>query len=486
MRFPLQLGLGSYESISMPFSSQRCVNLYASVAQAEALSSYALFYTPGISAFATTDIFKSRGSIVMGGVYYVVTGNILYSIDSFGVKTSLGTITGDKRVVMAHNGTKLAIVAPDIATLNMWQWDADTTTLTQVSDVDYRASSTVCFKDGYYIFTEQNSNVFFVSNLNQPLVFDALDFGTAELAPGDVVGCHVSQDELYIQKRENSEVFQNVGGSGFPFQRVPGAAYEKGSHSKYSPIEWQGMFYFLGGGVNEKTSVYRAGTTGEPIKVSTDAIDNEIQKFEDTEIAEGFSFTFSIAGVSLVGFTIRSVNIPDRTFVYNVTASALEGRPVWSELQTGVAEDGWRANSVDTVYNKLLVSDSIDGRIGSLELDTQTEYGAIILREKSLPPLSVDGNQILTSSLELTMDSGKGLLTGQGSDPMVMMMFSDDGANTWSPELWRSAGKIGQYKRRVEWRRLGRSPSHRVYKFSMSDPIKTVFIKAEVEGQVVN
>jgi hypothetical protein len=331
--------------------------MYCGTAQAESLSQYALFYTPGIAAFATTDVFKSRGAIEMGGVYYVVTGTTLYSIDSDGNETSRGTITGSDRVIMAHNGTKLAIVAPDVGALNLWQYDSSTTTLTQVSDGDYLVSSSVCFKDGYYIFTKKDSNIWFVSNLNQPLVFDALDFTTAQLAPGNIVGCHVSQDEVYIQKADSTEVYQNVGGSGFPFQRIPGASFEKGSHSPYSPIEWESNFYYLGGGVNERTSVYVSGGAGQPLKISTDAIDNEIQKFTRAEIADGFAFTYAIAGIALVGFTIRSVNIADRTFIYNVTSSSLQGRPVWSEMQTGVDEDGWRANSVTNVYNKLLVEE---------------------------------------------------------------------------------------------------------------------------------
>jgi hypothetical protein len=470
----------------MPFSAQRCVNLYCGTAQAEALNDFELLYTPGIAAFATTDVFASRGDIEMGGVYYVVTGTTLYSIDSAGTETSLGTITGSDRVIMAHNGTKLAILAPDVAALNLWEWDAGTTTLTQVSDVDYEVSIAMCFLDGYYIFMKKDSKKWFHSNLNQPLVFDALDFTTAQVNPGNITGCHVSGDQVYIQKAENTEVYANVGGSGFVFQLIKGATYEKGSHCKYGSIDWENDFYFLGGGKNERTSVYKYGSTGSPVKVSTDAIDNEIQKFTRAEIDDGFSFTYAIAGIALVGFTIRSVNIADRTFIYNVTASNLQGRPVWSEMQTGVTEDGWRANSVTNVYNKLLVSDSIDGRIGSLDLDTQTEYGATILREKSTPPLSFQGSQILNSALELTIDAGQGIKTGQGSDPEIMMDFSDDGGRTFGNEFWRKAGKIGKYGQRVEWRRLGRVPSYRVFRFRGSDPIKWTFIKAEIEGNVVN
>jgi hypothetical protein len=88
--------------------------------------------------------------------------------------------------------------------------------------------------------------------------------------------------------------------------------------------------------------------------------------------------------------------------------------------------------------------------------------------------------------MELTIDSGQGIKAGQGSDPKIMMDYSDDGGRTFGNEFWRPAGKIGQYRRRVEWRRLGRVPSHRVFRFRMSDPVKAVWIKSELEAQVVN
>ena len=478
-RIPMSLGLGSYESISVPFSAQRCINMYAGIAQEQALNDYALFKTPGIKAFATVADKPSRGAVVMGGVYYVILGQELYSVDSLGADTLIGTIAGTKRVSMAHNGTKLAIVTPGESGLNCYVYNATTDVLVQVSDTDFLNASSVCFKDGYYIFTKTDSNIFFISALNDPLTYDALDFGTAELAPGNITGCHVNHDELYIFKREITEVFQNIGGSGFPFQRIPGASYEKGSHSKYSPIQWGGKFYFVGGGANEKTGVFAAAGAAEPYRISTDAIENEIQKFTDTEIGNSYSFTYSISGSSFVGFTFRSVNITPRTFVYNITASELKGRNIWFEQQSGVDENAWRVESVDYVYSKLLVSDTTDGRIGELDPDTNTDYSEVILREKTTGPLTSQGESLFVQSMELVVDAGKGLITGQGSDPEIMMSFSDDGARTFQGQFTRKLGKIGQYFRRVEWRRLGRIPYNRVWKFTVSDPIDITLIKLE-------
>jgi hypothetical protein len=477
-RIRIPLGESSYESTSLPFSAQRCINMYAAVAREKSLSDVALFATPGVKAFATNGIKNSRGASVMKGVYYYVTGTTLYSISSAGVVTTIGTITGSKRVVMANNGEKLCIVVPGG---NGYVYNATTTTLTQITDVDYRTADTVCFKDGYYIFTATAGDVFFISALNDPLTFDALDFGAAELFPDNIIGCHVNYDEVFILGEETVEVFKNVGGSGFPFQRVPGASYEKGSHSKYSPIEWEGGFYFLGGGINEKTAVYAAGSSAEPQRVSTDAIEQEIQKFSRTEIGEAFSFTYSVNGFSFVGFTIRSINIDSKTFVYNVTASELLGKPVWLEQQTGITDNAWRVNSVNFVYDKFLVSDFNDGRVGELDTETYTEYGDVILSTKTLPPFASDGKSMFVSSMELTIDSGQGLISGQGSDPKIMMDFSNDGGRTWKGEFWRPMGKIGEYLKRAAWRRLGRIPSHRVFRFKCSEPIKRVFMKLEAE-----
>jgi len=482
-RVPIPLGAGSYESISPPYSAQRCVNMYAAIAQAQALNESALFSTPGVVSFSAAGArtLPSRGAVVMAGIYYAVLGEALFSFDSAGVATSLGAIAGATRVSMAHNGLVLCIVVPGG---NAYTYTAATTTLAQITDGDYQVSDTVSFKDGYFIFTATAGSNWFVSALNDPSSIDALDFGSAELNPDKIIASHVDHDEVYILGEETTEVFQNIGGSGFPFQRIPGASFEKGVHSKYSAIEWENDFYFVGGGKNEKSSIFRAGGSTKPVKVSTDAIDYLIQKFTSAEIAESYSFSYSIAGSSFVGFTFRSVNIDSRTFVYNVTASRLSERNVWFEQQTGITTGAWRPASIDFVYSKLLVSDFADGRIGYLSDSTYTEYGATILREKIIPPISVGGDSIYIHGLELTPESGTGLISGQGSNPLIMMDYSDDGARTWVNESWKAlgaSGEIGQYSRRVVWRRLGRAPAHRVFRFRVSDPIKVVFIKLEAD-----
>ena len=67
-------------------------------------------------------------------------------------------------------------------------------------------------------------------------------------------------------------------------------------------------------------------------------------------------------------------------------------------------------------------------------------------------------------------------------DPQVMLRWSDDGGHTWSNEHWASTGKIGEYGKRVIWRRLGMTTKlrDRVYEISGSDPVKIAIMGAEL------
>jgi hypothetical protein len=85
------------------------------------------------------------------------------------------------------------------------------------------------------------------------------------------------------------------------------------------------------------------------------------------------------------------------------------------------------------------------------------------------------------NSFQLDMEVGVGLDgTTQGTDPQVMLQWSDDGGHTWSNERWADIGKIGKRRTRVIWRRLG-SSRDRVYRVMVSDPIKVVLIGAELD-----
>lgn len=480
-RVSLPLGFTFYQSESLPFSAQRCVNWVPTVAESGALSSRMLMQPSGLKVFKDTLVGANRGAQTMKGVPYFINGITLLSMSSFGVVTSHGEIEGAGRVSLANNGQFLVIVVPGGKS---YAFDNATDTLTQITDTDFRTSDTVVFKDGFFVFSASDGSVFFNSALNDPFTYDALDFGTAEINPDRIVALHVNHNELFVPGEETIELFQNVGGSGFPFQRIPGANIQKGVHAKFSLIEFDNTFCFVGGGLNERSAVWKVAGSSSVVKISTDAIDNEIQKFTRDEISDSFAMTFAERGQFFAVFTFESLNIPSRTFVYNATASALLGQKVWFELQAGVTDDRYRVQSIVAAYGKLLVGDDRSGIVGELDRDTLSYYGDEIFRSSATQPFSQDGLPVFAGEFEATFESGVGLTTGNGSDPQVRMDRSDDGGRTFNSETSRTIGKIGKFGQRSIWRRQGRLPVSRIVRLTITDEVKANLIRLAATPEV--
>jgi hypothetical protein len=68
------------------------------------------------------------------------------------------------------------------------------------------------------------------------------------------------------------------------------------------------------------------------------------------------------------------------------------------------------------------------------------------------------------------------------TDPQAMLRWSNDGGSTWSNEHWTGIGRIGKYKNRAIWRRLGWSRD-RVFEVVVTDPVKAVIVSANLKAE---
>lgn len=469
----LEIATGFYQSDSLPLSAQRCVNWIPIVPQANALNQRALFDVWGIAEetlSGDTIDGANRGAQVMDGVPYFVNGRKLYSISSTNVVTDHGAIIGAERVSMANNGQYLVIVVPGV---RAYAFNNADSTLNVIEDADFITADTVSFKDGYFIFTASDGSVFFVSNLNDPFAYSALDFGSANVRPDKIVATHVNHNELFVCGDETIELFANIGGDAFPFQRVEGGNIQKGVYAKHSLVDFDGSFVFIGGEPNELAAVWRAGVE----KISTSAIDNAIQKFSKEEISNAYAMTYAYGGNFFVAFTIESMTQTSKTFVYDATTSALSGERVWHERESGIG-DKWRVTSIVNAYGKLLTGDSVDGRIGQMQRDVHSEYGDNIFRERVSKPFQKAQLPAFAGEFRLKMESGTGDIT---TEPQVEMSYSDDGGRSWSNGFWRTYGKEGDREKVPEWRRQGRVPRDRVLRFRASAKVKTNILRLDAE-----
>ena len=459
----LPIANGYYESDSLPISAQQCTNFYPNIAQAPALNQETLFGTPGLTQVASaSDISNCRGAHEMNGVPYFVIDGKLYSMSTSYALTDHGQIDGSGRVSMADNGTQMLVLVPGG---NGFIYNHVTDTFAQITDPDFTANGNpqqVVYIDGYFCLTT-DSKKFIVSALNDGLSYNALDFGTAESDPDEIVAPIVFKNQLFIGGSQTIEAFQNIGGADFPFQRT-GLFLSKGISSPFSIQSIQDTFVFVGAGANESPAIW-AFAGNEVQKISTTAIDKELSALTDAQISEIYSWAYAEKGAYFVGFAL-----PGTTLVYDTISKR------WHERKSFVdgALGAYRVTALVRAYNQIWAGDLVDGRVGLLDQETYTEYGEVIQRTIVTQPFQNNMESFVVPELELTVESGVG--NSASRDPMVGLERSRDG-KTWSDARYRKIGKVGEYDRRVIWNRNGRASRFELFRFTMSDPVKPVFIQ---------
>jgi len=471
---PVSLGNGYYVSDSLPLSNQRCLNAYVDIPQAATLSDAILKGTPGITQVATsgTERQTNRGSHVKEGLPYFINGEVLYRLDKSvsGLGTDLftlvplGDIPGVAMCSFADNGKQLIIL--DTLGAGYIVDESAGTVFQAITDVDFTTTNGtpqyVVYVDSFFVVTTDAKKII-KSAANDGLVWSALDFASAAADPDAIVAPIVVKNKLMITGTETIEGFDNLGLSGFPFQRN-GLFVQKGCFAPLSLVNINDNLMFIGGGVDESPAIWTLnGST--PQKVSTTAIDEKLQTFTQAEIAQSFAVSYAQAGAYFVEFSLPSV-----TFVYDIITQLWHERESQIIVGEGRTQNiRHRVNALSTAYGRIFVADSQDGRIGVLSLDTYTEYGNPILRAFALQPFADMGNSISVNSVELTMESGVG--NEAQPDPEIRMSSSVDGKKFNNP-IPALLGKIGEYDIRQIWRRLGRFPRLGVLFFEFSDPCK--------------
>jgi len=116
-----------------------------------------------------------------------------------------------------------------------------------------------------------------------------------------------------------------------------------------------------------------------------------------------------------------------------------------------------------------------NGTLYAYDLDTFDADGKWLRAWRAIPTGQNSLKRTIHHSLQVDCESG----VGTTGDPQAMLRWSDDGGHTWGTEHWRSMGKIGEYGKRVIWKRLGMTRD-RIYEISGTDQVKAVIIGAEL------
>lgn len=443
-----------------PSTTARLLNCFIEQLPPDAKSTALLSRTPGIPLWATVGTGPIYGLLEALGALFVVSGTKLYRVDSFGAATLLGDVGAIISIDMDANTDSVVVVN----TPNAFYWDG--TTFGQIVDPDFtsRGAGDVEFINNFLLFREPNSGRFFGADLGSATSFDALQFATAEANPDELVGMKIDHVQVINLGKKSVEIWDNTPIAGFPFERSINGFVEIGCFNGKSVAKLDNSVVWL---ANDYTVRRLDGVT--PIRISNHGVEKKIQ---NATISTANAFSYSQEGhlFYVLGFN-------EVTVVYDATTQK------WHERQS-YGYDNWTVSCHANAFGLELVGNSQNGQIGSLDKSVFTEWGAPQLMVWRYQPIFSDGARSVHDEIEVVLKTGVGLTTGQGSDPEMMLRYSDDSGLTWTSLPNKKIGQIGKYRTRVRWKRCGSTDSARAYEGSISDPIDVQMVdtNARVRG----
>lgn len=446
---------------SLTVTAQRRLNCYFENRPDGDKTKVAVFGTPGLVLKQTLPAVV-RGMVGLQSTLYAVAFNGLYSLNTSFAITSLGSInTNTGNVSMTTNPQQLLIVDGNAGYL----WTFATSALTTITSSGFPNGAKTCvFVGGYFVCEQPGTQYFWVSNLFDGSIWNALAFASASQYSDFIKAVDALIGNLILFSERHTEFWQNVGTTPEPFAPVLSATSEFGIAAIYSRAHVNQSICFLA--MNPQGAAQVAQINGFNVQIiSTQDLDSEISNMAVVSDATGLSYV--VDGHPMYQLTFPTAG---RSFLYDASTG------IWGETQTGLTAkySARHTANLTTYFNgNAVASDYATGALYYFDDATYTDNGVTIPREIISRHASNDFNVFTIDEAYLDMDTGQGLLAGQGVQPVITIECSKDNGHTYSTPRTLQVGAMGKYKTRVVTRRFG-SARDFVFRIRMTDPIKFV------------
>ena len=464
-----------FTSKSPTVTDQLLVNMYREPQGDPDKTSMALYGTPGLVPISTfvpaapnTDLTVRCMRQVGNYLWFVVggsggTSSLLY-MSSSGAVTQVsvaGITTNQGQMGITDNGQQILLVdGVGGYTIAVNAIGAPAGSLTVISNANFpNGASTATCLNGYFIVDNPNATPrgrFNWSALNNATSWAALDYATAESNPDPLVHVIANFGQLFLFGTATTEIWAPSRDAAI-FRRVGAAGTEWGLAARWSLSKYaNNSLIFLGKNKLGQSQLVRMDNyTVTPL---TDPdVTNDLNT-RNVSGATGYSY-------SLDAHTFYQLNFPDKSYLYDDLSQS------YSQV---ISDGGRHFGEIRAELNAIAyVSDYRNANIYTVSATTYTYNSTPIIREITSRHLFHDLDFLSVWELVLDVETGDGLVTGQGSNPQIMLQISKDNGRTWGNERWTTMGALGEYLTRVVWRQLGVGRD-RLFKFRVSDPVKVV------------
>lgn len=481
----------AYTARSERFDCQRLVNFYIELDQLGAgkgQEAAVLISTPGLKFLQSIGNGPIRATYTQSNILraWIVSGNKVFTItDASATPVEIpGTLLTSTGIVdISDNGTQVIIVDGQYG--YYVDTSALTPTVTLITDPNFHATDTITFQDGYFIGVDKGTsgtgtNAFFISDLYS-VDFLPLNTANASGASDILVAAKSCNRQLYLLGAKSTEIWWDSGASGStPFQRQDGRFSQVGCAAPSSVVIMNETIVWLGSNSQGGGIVYGLDNA-MPTRISNHAVEYAIQGYGDLSHATAYSYQQE-------GHYFYCLNIPgsNTTWVYDLSNQQ------WHERQsTKYGVTGRHIGQTHCVLNNQhIVGDYNNSNIYVYDLDTYTDDGRTVNRIRQTPHVSQNLNNIFYKLLEVDLQFGVGLSNtnvggapSAGSNPQIVLQISNDGGQTWGNPIYATMGKIGKYKTRARWQRLGYSRD-RVFRVIISEPVRATMLSAMLDMEI--
>ena len=347
------------------------------------------------------------------------------------------------------------------------------------SDGAFSGASIVDIVDNYFVYNRPSTQQWAASNLLSPITY-GLSYASKFTGPDNLVSLVCDHGQVYLLGEQTSEVWADQGTFPFAFQRIPGSSSQHGLAAANSISRLGNSFAYVA--KNNRGQAEIVIMNGYfPQRISTHAVENTLV---NESISDAIAYTYQLEGHECYVVTFPSLDI---TWVYDITTQ-LWHKWLWTDSQNNYHRH--RSNCSAFFQNVVLVGDWQNGQIYQLDPNNYTDNSDSIRRLRRCPHLTTDLQRQYFDELQIQFQPGVGLegitdppLNAEtiGANPQAMLRWSSDGGSTWSNEHWSGIGKVGRYKNRIIWRRLGWARD-RIYEVVVTDPINAVIVSANLKA----
>lgn len=428
--FAIFANIGSDDSTQ--FSNEEARNVYntfSAVSKKTAVKNF-----PGLNRKSTgSGVF--RGDAVMAGVRYVINGTTLFKEDSNYTRTSLGTVSGSDRAIFANDGTNLYFTANN----SLYKYNGST--VSTVSQSVVTNPSSIMYINKTFIITGDNG-LFATSDAGDGDTYNALNFAEAETQPDPLLRAYYFSQLIYLAGSKTIELHRYSGSGNPPTIRQDTSLVNVGIIGKHAIANTDQYLYWMG----DDRKFYKCVASSYQ-SINSLGISHIVSRF--TTVSDCVASAFVLDGQDFVLFKFPTEGA---ALLYSETLN------YWVELSSGTnknARASWYGESVSNCYGKNLVTDYRNGNTYELDPATYTDNGETTLHIVSginfTGELINHVGRIITRQMFIDMQVGVGLASGQGSAPVLMCEFSQEGGEVWLSEQFVDIGVMGDYTKRVQF-----------------------------------